>query len=140
MADKIDPERRSQNMRRVRSRDTQPELVVRHALYKLGYRYRLHRRDLAGTPDIVFPSKKLAIFVHGCFWHRHSGCKRTTTPSTRAEFWKAKFDANVARDQRTKRSLAKLGWRSQVIWECETKSIEQLQIKLAKIMARYCSN
>ncbi len=108
-------------MSRVRNKNTAPEWVVRRALYGLGVRYRLHRRDLPGTPDIVVGRLRTAIFVHGCYWHRHPGCSRTTTPSTRREFWEAKFAANTARDRRKEEALRAAGWRVLVVWECETK-------------------
>lgn len=107
-------------MRRVRQRDTDPELVVRRVAHALGYRFRLHRRDLPGTPDIVFPKYRAALFVHGCFWHRHQGCARATMPKTRCDYWLPKFEANVERDRRTAAALAQAGWRVAVIWECET--------------------
>ena len=107
-------------MAKVRSKDTAPELHVRRIAHALGYRFRLHRRDLPGSPDLVFPGRKAVIFVHGCYWHRHEGCRRTTTPKTRAEFWQAKFDANVRRDARDIARLEQQGWRTMVVWECET--------------------
>nr|WP_284392921.1 very short patch repair endonuclease [Devosia yakushimensis] len=113
---------RSKNMRAVKGKDTQPELLVRRALRRLGYRFRLHRKDLPGRPDIVLPRLHLAIFVHGCFWHRHEGCPRTSTPKTRADFWQQKFEANVARDRRTELALRELGWRVLIIWECEIRT------------------
>lgn len=115
----IDP-KRSALMAKVRSKDTAPELHVRRIAHALGYRFRLHRRDLPGSPDLVFPGRKAVIFVHGCYWHRHEGCRRTTTPKTRAEFWQAKFDANVRRDARDIARLEQQGWRTMVVWECET--------------------
>lgn len=119
--DRIDPQRRSENMRRIRGRDTQPEVTVRRAIHARGMRFRLHRRDLPGTPDIVLPGRKLVIFVHGCFWHRHAGCRLCTTPSTRTEFWQNKFDANVARDSRAIQALGAAGWRVETVWECEVR-------------------
>jgi DNA mismatch endonuclease (patch repair protein) len=113
-------------MRRVATRGSKPEMIVRRALHALGYRFRLHRRDLPGSPDIVLPRRRTAIFVHGCFWHRHAGCRRTTTPKTRAAFWQAKFDANVARDRRVIAALEEDGWRIEVVWECETLEPERL--------------
>jgi len=106
-------------MSRVRSRNTKPELVVRSLLHRMGFRFRVNRGDLPGRPDIVLPRYKTVVFVHGCFWHRHTGCKRATTPSTRREFWEAKFRANVMRDRRNGRELKKAGWRVIVLWECE---------------------
>jgi DNA mismatch endonuclease (patch repair protein) len=107
-------------MGRVASKGSVPEMAVRRALHAAGFRFRLHHRDLPGTPDIVLPRHRAVIFVHGCFWHRHAGCRRTTTPKTRAEFWQAKFDANQARDARTCGDLREAGWTVVVIWECET--------------------
>ena len=106
-------------MSRIRSRDTQPELKLRRALHALGLRYRLHVKSLPGTPDIVFPRHKTALFVHGCFWHRHLGCKFAASPKSKAEFWNTKFSQNVKRDQANLSALAAIGWRTQVVWECE---------------------
>ncbi|MFN7009308.1 MAG: very short patch repair endonuclease [Allorhizobium sp.] len=106
-------------MQAVRSGDTKPEIAVRKLLHRLGYRFRLRRSDLPGKPDIVLPRHRLAVFVHGCFWHRHD-CKRATMPKTRTEFWEAKLSANAARDARVMKALHELGWRTVVIWECET--------------------
>lgn len=119
--DKLDPERRSANMARVRSKDTLPEMRVRRVAHRMGLRFRLHRKDLPGRPDLVFPRYRLAVFVHGCFWHRHSGCSRASTPATRIDFWQAKFDANVARDVRQTTLLSEQGWTVLVLWECELK-------------------
>lgn len=127
--DDVDPARR-RLMSRVKSKNTKPELVVRRLLHALGYRFRLHRRDLPGTPDIVLPARRKAIMVHGCFWHRHDGCSRTTSPSTRAEYWQAKFDANVERDARDLAQLSALGWDSMIVWECETKDIDAVRRRL----------
>ncbi|MCM8731574.1 very short patch repair endonuclease [Hephaestia sp. GCM10023244] len=132
--DKISPERRSENMRRIGRKDTAPEMVVRRTAHSLGLRYRLHRKDLPGTPDLVFPRQRLAIFVHGCFWHRHTGCRNCTTPSTRQEFWIAKFAANVERDARSERELCELGWQVEVIWECETRDRQALAGRLRSIL------
>ena len=125
----VSPARRA-NMASVRSKDTKPELVVRRLLHSLGYRYRLHRRDLPGTPDICFPARKKAIFVHGCFWHRHEGCIRTTMPKTRTSFWEEKFDRNVVRDRANLTNLGGLGWKVMVVWECETTDVETLAFRL----------
>ena len=108
-------------MARVRSRDTKPEMRVRRAAHMAGYRFRIHRSDLPGRPDLVFPRYRLAVFVHGCFWHRH-GCGRTTMPATNAEFWSGKFRRTVERDQRALRKLEKAGWAVRVIWECRLES------------------
>ena len=108
-------------MARVRGRDTKPEMVVRGTLHAMGLRFRLFRRDLPGRPDIVLPKYRLAIFVHGCFWHRHEGCSLSSTPKTRVDFWTEKFATNVARDARNAAELRALGFRVGVIWECETR-------------------
>ena len=121
-------------MARIRSQDTQPEVTVRRLLYSLGYRYRLHRRDLPGSPDICFPSRKKVIFVHGCFWHRHDGCARTTTPKTRTSYWEEKFRKNVVRDRRNLLDLAELGWDAMVVWECEIRDLERLAAQLARFL------
>jgi DNA mismatch endonuclease (patch repair protein) len=106
-------------MRSVRQKNTGPELSVRRAAHVLGFRFRLHRRDLPGTPDLTFPRLRKAIFVHGCFWHRHKGCGRTTSPKTRTEFWNAKFARNVERDASAVAALSRQGWGVLTIWECE---------------------
>lgn len=116
--DTVDKETRSKIMGSVRQRDTGPELCLRKALHRMGFRYRLHDKKLPGSPDLVFPKYKAVIFVHGCFWHRH-GCKKTTTPSSRNEFWEAKFKANVERDSKNVRDLEGAGWRVMIVWECE---------------------
>jgi DNA mismatch endonuclease (patch repair protein) len=108
-------------MSRIRSENTRPEKVVRSLLHSIGYRFSLHRRDLPGKPDIVLPKYKTVIFVHGCFWHRHQGCKNTTTPKTNAEFWGKKFSENIARDRKKKSNLEDLGWNVVIVWECETE-------------------
>jgi DNA mismatch endonuclease, patch repair protein len=119
MVDRISREHRSWNMSRIRGRDTRPEQALRSYLHREGRRYRIHVSSLPGTPDIVFPNSRLAVFVHGCFWHRHRGCPFAYTPATNRAFWKAKFASNVLRDRRTFRALRKAGWTSIVIWECE---------------------
>lgn len=120
-------------MARIGSRDTEPERIVRRALHKRGYRFRLHGRDLPGTPDIVLPKYRTAIYVHGCFWHRHAGCQYATNPGTNRKFWEDKFAANVLRDRRTLRAIRCLGWTPLVIWECEAADESKLNRKLAKI-------
>ena len=132
--DHLDPEHRSENMRRVRGKDTRPELTVRRALHALGRRFRLHRRDLPAKPDIVLAKDRLAIFVHGCFWHRHDDCPRASTPSTRKEFWVAKFERTVVRDAEQAAALRAAGWRPEVIWECETRDSERLNERLRRIL------
>lgn len=118
MTDVMDRQTRSRVMARIRGRDTKPELLLRRALHARGFRFRLNQRKLPGSPDIVLTKWRTAVFVHGCFWHRHQGCHKATTPSTNIEFWSAKFSANTARDQRALDALAALGWRSAVVWEC----------------------
>ncbi len=112
-------EKRSAVMARIRGRDTKPELIVRSLLHRAGVRFSLRRKDLPGKPDIVLPKYGAVVFVHGCFWHRHNGCKVATTPKTRMEFWQAKFAANVARDKRNLRDLKRAGWKVIVLWECQ---------------------
>lgn len=114
-------------MSRIRSRDTSPELAVRKVLYRMGYRYRLHSATVPGKPDIVLTKFKSVIFVHGCFWHRHLGCKFAYTPKSREEFWTNKFEANVRRDEVVKTQLSESGWRYLTIWECETKNSEKIE-------------
>lgn len=128
--DRFTPEKRSQMMGRIGGRDTSPELIVRGALHGSGYRFRLHRRDLPGTPDIVLPGRKAAIFVNGCFWHRHDFCKYCYSPKTNVEFWERKFKNNVERDRRAQKELERLGWKVFVIWECETADVPGLTLKL----------
>ena len=108
-------------MAEIRGRDTAPERAVRRIAHRMGLRFRLHRKDLPGRPDLVFSKHRLAVFVHGCFWHRHRGCRYAYTPKSRVAFWTAKFSANVARDQRQETALRALGWQVLVIWECETR-------------------
>lgn len=127
--------RTSARMSRVRSSDTTPELRVRSALHRLGYRFRLHRRDLPGTPDVVLPKYRTVIFVHGCYWHRHPGCRRASTPRTNSKKWEQKFERNVTRDQSNAEALERLGWRVLVVWECETKGQESLEAKLQALLS-----
>lgn len=122
--DRFSPEKRSWLMSRVKAKDTSAELRVRKVVHSLGLRYRLHRRDLPGNPDLVFPKHRAVIFVHGCFWHRHPGCKRASTPKSQVRYWQDKFDRNVARDRQAVADLRELGWRVMVIWECQTKTNE----------------
>lgn len=122
-------------MRRVKGKNTGPELVVRRALHAMGKRFRLHRRDLPGRPDIVLPKDRLAIFVHGCFWHRHDGCGRASIPATRPDFWDAKFRRTVERDAEQTAALEALGWRVAVIWECEIRPAGALSAKLERLLA-----
>ncbi|MFK2878726.1 DNA mismatch endonuclease Vsr [Rhodanobacter hydrolyticus] len=123
--------RRSQIMAGIRSKDTQPELIVRRVAHSMGLRFRLHRRDLPGSPDLVFPRWRLAVFVHGCFWHRHEGCRLAAQPKTRPEFWRQKFEANIRRDRGAIDQLTGLGWRVEVIWECETRNPVEVASRLS---------
>ena len=122
MADVVDKATRSRMMSGIRGRNTRPELELRQALHSLGLRYRLHVGDLPGRPDIVFPRFRAVLQVHGCFWHRHDGCKFATTPGTNKEFWSAKFLKNVKRDGQTRDLLDRMGWRTAVVWECAVRT------------------
>ncbi len=119
--DRVSLEDRSRIMRAVRREDTTPELSVRRIAHKLGFRFRLHRKDLPGSPDIIFPKHRLCLFVHECFWHRHHGCRKATTPKSNAAFWMDKFARNVERDGRKVEALRALGWKVAVVWECQSK-------------------
>ena len=133
--DIVSREKRASMMASVRQRDTRPEILLRQALHRSGLRFRLHRRDLPGTPDIVLPGRRTVIFVHGCFWHRHEGCRRSTLPATKTEFWTDKFFKNVERDRRVQASLRRLGWRVFVVWECQLLTPERAR-HLAKSFSR----
>ena len=122
MVDILTPAERSERMARIRSRDTKPEVRLRKALHRLGLRFRLHGKRLPGKPDIVLPKYRTAIFVHGCFWHRHAGCKVATTPKSNTDFWIEKFDRNVARDAASVERLQADGWRVIIAWECELRT------------------
>ena len=130
MADTVTPDQRSRIMAQVKSKDTKPELLVRSLLHRLGYRFRLHRKDLPGKPDIVLPRHRKAIFVHGCFWHGHTGCKRSARPTSRADYWNAKIDRNMQRDATATAQLAALGWTVLTLWECELRPAEALNDRL----------
>lgn len=134
--DKISPERRSENMRRIRSTGTKPELLVRSLLHKLGYRFRLHRADLPGKPDIVFPSRHKAIFVHGCFWHQHRGCIDGRIPKSNSEYWREKLVRNKARDAASRRRLSRMGWPTLVVWECDARDEVSLSNELKKFLGQ----
>lgn len=121
--DVFSPEKRSQVMSRIRSKDTKPEKIIRSILHKLGFRFRINRKDLPGKPDIVLPKYRTVIFVHGCFWHQHEGCKIASKPKSNSEYWKAKFTKNVVRDKKNQEDLHSLGYRTIIIWECEVKKI-----------------
>lgn len=121
MSDVVSRETRSKMMSGIRGKDTKPELLVRKALFTAGFRFRLHRRELPGVPDVVLPGKRVAIFVHGCFWHMHKGCGNAKLPSTRPDFWREKLGRNVERDRENVAALIDLGWRVLVVWECSTR-------------------
>jgi len=133
MVDNRSRESRSRLMSRVRGKDTKPEMVVRRLAHRLGYRFRLHRRDLPGRPDLVFPGRKKVIFVHGCYWHRHS-CKLATTPKSNVEFWLTKFRENTRRDKRNLAALHKQGWDCMVLWQCEIERGEGLDDRLTSFL------
>lgn len=128
--DIVDPARRSWMMSGIRGKDTKPEILVRRFLHAHGYRYRLHRKDLPGKPDIVLPRLRACVFVHGCFWHHHPECRYAVLPKTRPDFWEAKLRANAERDQRTIRSLHDAGWSVFIVWECELRKPEAALQKL----------
>ena len=129
-------EQRSRNMSAIKSKNTKPEITVRKLLHSMGYRFRLHKKDLPGSPDIVLPKYKTVIFVHGCFWHRHQNCKYASNPKTRREFWEKKFKENIERDKKTQEKLKNLGWKTNIVWECEVKNREILILKLEEILRK----
>lgn len=126
-ADTVTPEHRSRIMSKIKGKNTKPEMVVRTLCHEMGFRFRLHRKDLPGTPDLVFPKHRLCVFVHGCFWHQHSDCKRAQMPTSRIDFWHPKLMKNVERDLNTQQALITLGWRVVTIWECHTKNRDLLR-------------
>jgi DNA mismatch endonuclease (patch repair protein) len=134
--DTISPERRSENMRRIRGKDTQPELIVRRALFAMGYRYRLHGAKLPGKPDLVFAKQRKVIFVHGCFWHNHShiSCKIARFPKSNSDYWADKLRRNVERDAIRRTELRRAGWKVLVVWECQTKSMEKQLGRLRRFL------
>ncbi|MBM85283.1 MAG: very short patch repair endonuclease [Rhodospirillaceae bacterium] len=137
MADKISKERRSWNMSRIRSKDMKPEMVVRRLVHGMGYRYRLHRKDLPGKPDLVFGPRRKAIFVHGCFWHQHGDpeCKISRIPRSRPEYWITKLERNKDRDTCNIEALHAEGWRTLVVWECRTKDTEKLRQQIHNFLS-----
>ena len=134
MADVLTPEQRHRNMVAIRSRNTKPEMVVRRVAHSLGFRFRLHRKDLPGKPDLVFPRFRKVILVHGCFWHMHDCPAGRVTPKTNAEFWQRKRHGNVERDARTAEALKALGWAVLDVWECQTKDTELVKNLLADFL------
>ena len=134
MTDIVDPETRSRMMAAIQGKNTRPERVVRSALHRAGFRFRLHDRRLPGAPDLVLPKYRTVIFVHGCFWHRHTGCHYATTPASRKTFWDEKFASNVARDQRHQQELLTLKWQVLIVWECGIR--HQTEAVLDNLIAR----
>ena len=128
---------RSANMRAIRSKGMKPEIAVRSLVHRLGYRFRLHRKDLPGKPDLVFSSRRKVIFVHGCFWHLH-GCKRARVPKSNVDYWKPKLQRNQARDAKNVAALAAIGWESLIVWECETADAHSLEIRLKTFLGGKC--
>ena len=119
--DKLTKEKRSQNMAQIRSKDTEPEIKVRKTLAELGWKYRLHSRNLPGQPDVIISKIKTAIFINGCFWHQHKGCKRCTVPKSNIKYWSKKLERNIQKQKQNIKDLERLGWETSVIWECQTK-------------------
>jgi len=134
--DTLTPKARSERMSRIRARHTKPELSVRSLVHRMGYRFRLHGAALPGKPDLVFPSRQKVIFVHGCFWHRHTGCALARMPKSRLDFWKPKLDANKRRDGLNRQRLTALGWRSLVIWECQVQSSAKLEYRIKTFLTK----
>lgn len=136
MGDTLTPKQRSERMSRVKSGDTKPEMRVRKLIHGMGYRYRLHRKDLPGTPDLVFPSRRKVIQVHGCFWHRHPDpdCPLARLPKSKLDFWLPKLEGNRERDQRNEKKLREMGWRQLVIWECQLKDETALAEKVRQFL------
>lgn len=126
MADTLSPKERSERMSRIRGKDSAPEMKLRRLVHGMGFRYRLHVKELPGKPDLVFPSKHAVIFMHGCFWHRHEGCKLARLPKSKLDFWKTKLEANKERDLLHQRQLQNLGWRVLVVWECEMSDMDHV--------------
>ncbi len=137
MPDVYDPAKRSEVMRSVKGVDTGPERLVRSSLHRMGYRFRLHRSDLPGRPDIVLPKHKIVIFVHGCFWHGHPGCKHSARPRSHTDFWTRKLDRNIQRDKANIRALRRTGWRVLVIWECQIQAKREIDEIIRELMAPY---
>ena len=134
MTDVFSKEKRSWIMSRVKGRDTKPEILVRSLVHLMGFRFRIHRRDLPGNPDIVLPRYGKVIFVHGCFWHGHKRCPRSKRPSTNKGFWNKKLDENIERDKRFRRKLRRMGWKVLVVWQCEIRKPEKLLGKLERFL------
>lgn len=142
--DRLSRDRRSENMRQIRSKDTAPELALRSLVHRLGYRFRLHRKDLPGKPDLVFPARKKVIFLHGCFWHQHKECREGRLPGTRHEYWEPKLARNQERDAVSQAALKSLGWEVLTLWECQLAkdpaSISQKITRFLGVSPRLCFN
>jgi len=134
--DTLTPAERSRRMSLVRGKDTKPELLVRRLVHGMGYRYRLHARDLPGNPDMVFPSKGKVLFVHGCFWHRHGTCKNTRWPKSKLDFWRPKLEQNQLRDKVNRKRLSRLGWRVLIVWECQLSKLPALTARLRAFLEK----
>lgn len=135
MVDIVSEKKRSEMMAGVRQKNTKPELLLRKQLHRLGLRYRLHVKELPGSPDLVFPKYKTAVFVHGCFWHQHAGCRRSRRPGTRKEWWNEKLQKNIDRDKRQESTLRSGGWRVQIVWECEVlENVEEAARNLERLI------
>ena len=134
MPDRLSPEERSAHMRRIRKTDTKPEITVRKLAHSLGYRFRLHRRGLPGTPDLVFPRLRKIILAHGCFWHQHAGCKLARSPKARPDYWQPKLRRNQERDEAARIALEAAGWSVLVVWECETANAAALRLRIAAFL------
>ena len=134
MVDTVSPEVRSRIMARVKSKGMKPEMAVRRLLHGLGYRYRLHRPDLPGKPDLAFPSRRKVVFVNGCFWHNHAGCPRVRIPATNREYWVAKLERNRTRDERNLALLAEQGWAAMTVWECELRDMPAAAERLTEFL------
>jgi DNA mismatch endonuclease (patch repair protein) len=132
--DSLTPAERSEIMARVRSKNSRPELIVRKLVFALGYRYRLHARDLPGCPDLVFCGRRKVIFVHGCFWHRHPDCALARMPKSRLDFWTPKLEGNRERDEKNRKALMREGWRVLTVWECELKDLARLEPRIRRFL------
>jgi len=132
--DNLTPEQRGRQMARVRGKDTRPEMAVRRLVFSMGYRYRLHDARLPGTPDLVFPGRGKVLFVHGCFWHRHTNCELARLPKSRLDFWLPKLEGNRKRDLKNQRLLRKSGWRIWVVWECELRDMDKLSRRIRRFL------
>ncbi|MDD5111119.1 MAG: very short patch repair endonuclease [Candidatus Altiarchaeota archaeon] len=134
MTDVFSRDKRSEIMSKVRGVDTKPELIVRRILWGMGFNYRLNVKTILGKPDIVLPRRRKVIFVHGCFWHGHKGCRRSKRPSSNTQFWNAKIGSNILRDRKYRRALKQQGWKVLTVWECQTKAPERLKRMLSKFL------